>query len=166
MTVTKAQALVRGLVVQDADPVADAEALEHLALWILQRFAPIVAADPPDGIVIDSTGADHLHGGEETMLDALIGRLAMSGVTAYAAVADSWGAAHAFARYAAWPTYVAPHRHGATVLEALPLETLRLPAPISSDLRLLGFERVGDLLAQPRAPLTAMARFESSSRQS
>jgi protein ImuB len=44
-------------VIQDADPAADAEALERLALWMLQRFAPIVAADPPDGIVIDSTGA-------------------------------------------------------------------------------------------------------------
>ncbi|RWE07647.1 MAG: hypothetical protein EOS23_26340 [Mesorhizobium sp.] len=29
---------------------------------------PIAAADPPDGIVIDTTGADHLHGGEAAML--------------------------------------------------------------------------------------------------
>jgi hypothetical protein len=58
--------------------------------WRGQRVAPIVASDPPDGIVIDSTGADHLHGGEHAMLDALIGRLTMSGVTARAAVADSW----------------------------------------------------------------------------
>src|SRR5580704_199131 len=45
---TKAQALVQGLVIHDADPAADTEALERLALWMLQRFAPIVAADPPD----------------------------------------------------------------------------------------------------------------------
>ena len=64
MPAAKAQVLVPGLVVRDADPAADAEALERLALWVLQRYAPIVAADPPDGIVIDSTGADHLHGGE------------------------------------------------------------------------------------------------------
>src|SRR5690606_25814312 len=95
MPVAKAQVLVPVLLVQDADPVADAEALDRLALWVLQRFAPVVASDPPDGIVIDSTGADHLHGGEAAMLDALIGRLAMSGVTARAAIADSWGAAHA-----------------------------------------------------------------------
>ena len=62
---TKAQALVPGLVVHDADPEADAEALERLALWALRRYAPIVAADPPDGLVIDTTGADHLHGGEK-----------------------------------------------------------------------------------------------------
>ena len=62
MPVTKAQALVPGLVIEPADPKADAESLERLALWVLQRIAPIVAVDPPDGIVIDSTGADHLHG--------------------------------------------------------------------------------------------------------
>lgn len=95
MPVAKAQALVPGLVIQPADPKADAESLERLALWILQRFSPIVAVDPPDGIVIESTGADHLHGGEAAMLDALIGRLALSGVAARTAVADSWGAAHA-----------------------------------------------------------------------
>jgi hypothetical protein len=47
MPASKAQALVQGLVIQDAVPTADAEALERLAFWILQRFAPIVAADPP-----------------------------------------------------------------------------------------------------------------------
>jgi protein ImuB len=152
--VTKAQVLVPGLIVQDADPMAAGEALERLAIWMLQRFAPVVAADHPDGIVIDSTGADHLHGGEDAMLEALIGRLAISGVAAQAAVADSRGAAHALARYAARPTFIAEPGHGATVLAPLPLEALRLPAPIAAGLRTLGFERIGDLLTQPRAPLT------------
>ena len=153
MPVAKAQVLVPGLVARDADPAGDAEGLERLALWVLQRVAPIVATDPPDGIVIDSTGADHLHGGEQAMLDALVGRLTLSGVAARAAVADSRGAAHALARHAARPTFVAPLRHGASVLAPLPLEALRLPETMSSDLRVLGFERIGDLLAQPRAPL-------------
>jgi protein ImuB len=153
MPVTKAQVLVPGLIVHDAEPLADAEALDRLAVWLL-RFAPIVAPDPPDGIVIDSTGADHLHGGETAMLDGLIGRLAMSGVTARAAIADTWGAAHALARYAARPTIIAPPRHRQSVLEALPLSALRIAAPAVGGLRTLGFERIGDLLAQPRAPLT------------
>ena len=38
MPASKAQALVQGLVIQDANPAADAEALERLALWMLQRF--------------------------------------------------------------------------------------------------------------------------------
>ncbi len=154
MPATKAQILVPGLITMDADPVADAEALERLALWVLQRLSPVVSADPPDGIVIDSTGADHLHGGEAAMIETLIGRLAMSGVTARAAVADTWGAAHALARFAADPFVIAPPEHGAAVLGPLPLAALRLPPGMAADLRVLGFERVRDLLAQPRAPLT------------
>src|SRR3546814_15903245 len=79
MPATKAQVLVPGLLVQDAAPAADAEALDRLALWVLQRYAPIVAADPPDGLVIDSTGADHPHGGEQAMVTGLIDPLAGSG---------------------------------------------------------------------------------------
>ncbi len=41
MPVTKAQALTPGLIVKDADPEADAEALERLALWALQRHCHI-----------------------------------------------------------------------------------------------------------------------------
>jgi len=154
MAVTKAQALVPGLVIEPADPKADQDSLERLALWVLQRFSPIVAVDAPDGIVIDSTGTDHLQGGEAAMLEALIGRLAMSGVAARAAIADTWGAAHALARYAADPVTVVPP--GATIpaLSRLPLEALRLPPAIPAGLRDLGFTCISDVLAQPRAPLT------------
>jgi len=89
MPLTHGPGPVPGLIVQDAEPAADAEALERLAVWLF-RYAPIVAPDPPDGLIIDSTGADHLHGGEAVMLDGLIGRLAMSGITARAAIADTW----------------------------------------------------------------------------
>ena len=90
MAATKAQVLVPGLLVQDADPAADTEALDRLALWVLLQYAPIAAADPPDGIVIDTAGADHLHGGEETMLAAMIERLTASSIAARAAIADTW----------------------------------------------------------------------------
>ena len=75
MPATKAQALVQGLVIEDADPAGEPEALDRLALWMLRRFAPIVAADAPNGIVINSTGADYLHGGEAAMLATLVEKL-------------------------------------------------------------------------------------------
>src|ERR1700719_1843752 len=84
MPATKAQALVQGLVIQDADPAGDAEALDRLALWMLRRFAPIIAADAPNGIVIDSTGADHLCGGGTAMLAALLEKLRRVGLSARA----------------------------------------------------------------------------------
>lgn len=154
MPLTKAQVLVPGLLIENADVRADAASLERLVLWVLQRFSPIVAADLPDGLVIDSTGADHLHGGEAAMLDALLGRLVMSGVSACAAIADTRGAAHALSRFAAGPTVIAPPGHGAQIIAPLPLEALRLPTSVTAGLRTLGFSTIGDVIAQPRAPLT------------
>jgi protein ImuB len=153
MPATKAQALVQGLVIQDADPAADAEALERLALWMLQRFAPIVATDPPDGIVIDSTGADHLHGGEAAMLATLVEKLADVGLRARAAIADTWGAAHALAWFDARAGYVSERGNAADDVSLLPIAALRLAPELVDSLHVLGFDRVGDLLARPRAPL-------------
>jgi protein ImuB len=153
MPATKAQALVKDLVIQHADPVADAEALERLAIWAL-RYSPIVAADDPDGLIINATGASHLHGGEDAMLADMILRLEAVGITARAAIADTRGAAHALARFAARPALVVPERESPDRIKPLPIAALRLSADMVGDLRKLGFERISDLLATPRAPLT------------
>ncbi|MBX9462828.1 MAG: DNA polymerase Y family protein [Aquamicrobium sp.] len=154
IAVTKAQALVPGLIVIDADPVADAEGLDKLALWVLQRISPVVMVDPPDGLVIDTTGADHLHGGEAAMLVSLVRRFASSGVEARAAIADSWGAAHAAARFLGREVLVVPPGGHEAMLRPLPLAALRLEGETIAGLRTLGFERIGDILDQPRAPMT------------
>jgi protein ImuB len=153
MPATKAQALVQSLVIQDADPAADAETLERLALRVLQRFAPVAAADPPDGIVIDSTGADHLHGGEAAMLAALVDTLGSVGLRSRAAIADTRGTAHALARFGARPCFVSDPGNAVDDLNPLPIAALRLAPDLVDGLRVLGFDRVGQLLAQPRAPL-------------
>jgi len=153
MAATKAQALVSNLIVKDAEPDADAQALDRLALWALRRYAPIVAADPPDGLIIDATGAAHLHGGEEALAAGMVERLAASGVVARAAFADGWGAAHAFARFVARPSIViAPGESAKSILD-LPIAALRLPKDMVESLRVLGFERIGELAGKPRAPL-------------
>ncbi len=153
MPATKAQALVKELGIHHADPVADGEALERLAVWAL-RYSPIVAADEPDGLVIDATGASHLHGGEDAMLADVISRLETVGIMARAAMADTWGAAHALARFAARPAFVVPAHESGERIRPLPIAALRLSADTVDDLRKLGFERIADLLATPRAPLT------------
>lgn len=158
MALTKAQILVRDLVVMKADPPADVAALHRLALWAL-RYAPVAAADPPDGLVIDATGAAHLHGGEAAMLEDMVERLAASGCTAYAAIADSWDAAHGLARHGFSRralhrrVIVVPPAKAAAAVRTLPVEALRLPLEMAADLRVLGFTRIGDLADQPRAPL-------------
>jgi len=153
MPVAKAQALAPGLIVMEADPRADAEGLDKLALWALQRISPVVMADPPDGLVIDTTGVDHLHGGEDVMLARIVERFAASGVEARAAIADTWGAARAGARFATRSTLVTPPGEAAPLLRRLPIAALRLQPDIVASLRTLGFDRIGDLMDQPRAPL-------------
>lgn len=159
MALAQAQALVLGLAIHEATPAADADALRRLAAWCL-RYAPLTAADPPDGVWIDVTGSAHLHGGEAALLHNLVCRLIARGITARAAVADTPGAAHAMARFGARDTVVVPRQGAAAALVNLPLEALRLTPDITRGLRLLGFETIGRLAVTPRAPL--VRRFGKS----
>ena len=122
-------------------------------LWALQRYAPFVAPDPPDGLVIEATGAAHLHGGEAAMLEDIVGRLAAAGFMP----APRWPIAGA-------PPMRSPGRSpgrrlscrmakAPTCILRLPIAALRLPPDMVGHLRRLGFERVSDLADQPRAPL-------------
>lgn len=151
--VAKAQALYADLTIMDADPQGDREGLEKLALWFQHRIAPIVASDPPDGIVLDTTGADHLHGGEQAMLTAMVQRLRDTGITAKAVVADTLGAAHALARYGRARMLVVPPGGVMAAIADLPIAALRLPDDIVDGLHALGVSRIGPLAAMPRAPL-------------
>jgi protein ImuB len=144
---------VPGLAVLDADPAGDADGLNKLALWALRRVSPVVTADQPDGLVIDTTGADHLHGGEQAMLETIVRKFDQSGVEARAAIADTWGAAHAAARFLGREVLVIPPGQSEAMLRPLPLAALRLDIAAVTGLRTLGFETIGDLLDQPRAPL-------------
>ncbi|NHN84365.1 DNA polymerase Y family protein [Acetobacter musti] len=153
MPVARARALYPGLIIMDADPAGDRAGLERLALWFRLRIAPVVAPDLPDGLVMETTGADHLHGGEQAMLEAMIRRLEEKGVTAKAAVADTWGAAHGLARYGRARIIVAPPGGTVAAVADLPVEALRLPDGPADDLRTLGISRIGQLAAMPRAPL-------------
>ncbi len=154
MPATTARVLVPDLTALDHEALADAEGLERLAVWMLQRYAPIVTADPPDGIILDVAGADHLHGGEAAMLAGMVARLGRAGLLAKAAIADTWGAAHALARFTRGPTCVVPMGGAQEAIADLPLASLRLPQDVLEGLRVLGFVRVSDLWATPRAPLT------------
>lgn len=153
MAAAKAQALVQGLHMVDADPAADLAALERLTIWALSQFSPVVAIDPPDGIVMDTEGADHLQGGEELMLSGLVNRFRALGLMARAVVADTWGAAYGLARAMTAETKVVPTGKTADAVARLPLSSLRISSETVISLRTLGFQTVGELAATPRAPL-------------
>ncbi len=92
---------------------------------------------------------------ERALLDDLVNRLAASGLTARAGLADTLGAAHALARYATTtePATIAPPGTGKAALARLPVEALRLSPPSILLLRRLGLARIGDLYGLPRAAL-------------
>lgn len=153
MPAAKAQAIFRDLMLLDAEPAADAAALERIALWALSVYSPIVAVDGTDGIVMDTEGADHLQGGEELMVERIANQFKAKGLTAHLAVAGTWGAAHACARAAAGRPVIVPCGNAVQAVEMLPLSLLRLPDKITSDLITLGFKSIGDLAGTARAPL-------------
>jgi len=152
LALTQAQARVPGLMVEPADPESDAKALDNLAAWALRRYSPFVAIDAPDGLLIDITGAAHLHGGEKNLCTDLRLRLEKASIAARIGLADSYGAAHALARFAFDPvTIAAPGDLGD--LNSLPIAALRLDLECVASLRRLGIESIGDLAAMSRAPL-------------
>jgi len=153
MTLTKARSLVPDLQVMDADPAADLAGLQSLALWAGRRYSPIVAPDPPDGIWVDITGCAALFGNENALVKDLHRRVATFGLHLQIAVADTAGCAHAAARHVPAGRPVTIERGKARqALALLPIGALRLEPDVVEALRKLGFERIEQLLDEPRGP--------------
>jgi protein ImuB len=104
-----ATAICPALLTVPADPPGEARFLLTLRRWA-GRFSPWVAEEPPAGLVIDLTGAAHLHGGEDGVLAQVAEDCEALGLTVRAGIADTPGAAWALARYAR--SGVAPLRSG------------------------------------------------------
>ena len=154
MPVAKAEAQFTDLTILNADQGADTAALEKLAVWALRHYSPIVAVDDADGLILDIQGAAHLFGGEAGLIEDARRRLADFGISVVAAVADSWGAAHALARFGQEPVQIVDIGKSGEALRRLPVEALRLPPEMLPDLRLLGLDTIGELAGKPRPPLT------------
>ncbi|MCW4116454.1 DNA polymerase Y family protein [Aurantimonas sp. MSK8Z-1] len=146
----EAKARFPGLEVLEADPAADRRLLEAVADWC-DRYTPLVALDPPHGLVLDISGCAHLFGGERGLLDDLLARLFHQGFAASAAIAGHAGTALA----------LAAHRPGLMVgagaeiaaIGDLPVAALRLEPELAATLLRLGLTTLGALLALPRAAL-------------
>lgn len=189
MMLADARALCPSLAVAPADPSGDLAFLENLALWA-QRWGPWSALDPPDGLVVDVTGAAHLFGGEAALLADARARLAARGLSARLAIAPTAGAAWALAHHGAEMAILPPFpsslrggkadeaiqslaRNGAGLLrdarndedgmgllESLPVAALRLDPAVLTVLRRLGLKRIGDLSGVARDALAR--RFRSA----
>jgi protein ImuB len=155
-----ARALVPSLEVQERDAAGDAARLTRLAEWAT-RYTPwtraeeVPAAHEGCGLLLDISGCAHLFGGEEALLEDLLGRMAWLGHDARAAVADTVGAAWAVARCSQERMRIVKAGAAQAAVAPLPLMSLRISQEMSDDLGRLGLVTIGDLVARPRAPLVA-----------
>ncbi len=146
------RAICPDLRVEYADVQGDRQALDRLRLWA-RRWCPWTVVDGPDGLILDTTGSDHLWGGEALMLEEMETRLSLLGLTARLAVAPTWGAAWALARYGRVRT-ICPPGQLAAALAPLPVAGLRLDGETRLLLQRLGLKTIGALAAVPRLSLT------------
>lgn len=138
--------------VEYADLSGDEIALNRLMLWA-RRWCPWTVVDGADGLILDTTGADHLMGGEAAMLIEMEQRLSFLGLTSRVAVAPTWGAAWALARYGR-VREICPAERLAAQLAPLPVSALRLNEATLILLRRLGLKTIGALADVPRLSLT------------
>jgi protein ImuB len=154
LALAQARAMHPTLTAVPEDQTTDARLLDAIA-ETCQRYTPLVAIDPPDGILLDIGGCAHLFGGEDKLRADLLARMTRLGYSARAAIATTIGAASAAARFGNAATQADSTREARERLAPLPLAALRLPDETVAALARVGLKRIGDILDLPRSPLTA-----------
>ena len=161
LPLANARAVCPDIDVFDADEIGDEQTLNGIADWC-DRFTPLVALDPPHGLLLDITGCAHLFGGEAALMNALCDALRRRGFVVSAAIAGTPVCARALTR----------HAHGRIIapgaeLEAvapLPVFTLGGGNAITRGLSRAGFKTIGDVAARssPRDRRAFWCRFHSA----
>lgn len=151
MVLADARAILPDLEVSDDKPDLATKLLKCLALWCI-RFTPVVAADPPDGLLLDATGCSHLWGGDQPYLTEIAKKLKERGYDVRAAMADTIGVAWGVARFGKGPSVIDSNKH-IEVLASLPPEALRLESGTVERLHKLGLHQVSQLIGMPRSSL-------------
>ena len=112
------------------------------------------AGDGPfDTVWLDITGAAHLRGGEDALLDALGERVSALGHNVHLAIADGPRIAQALARWGVSDKghLIASEGRGADAMSSLPVRALPLPPDRIAFLLRVGVLTVGDLVRLPKA---------------
>lgn len=156
MTLAHARALMPGRRIETLphDPDAEARALRRLAVWAT-RFTPTVATDPPDGLLLEVTGCDHLFGGPQGLVARVVRAAAGRGFTGRAALAPTFAGARALARFGPRSRLVVGPRDLRAALEPLPVAALELEDADHAALLEIGVDTIGQVLALGRRSLHA-----------
>lgn len=149
MPLADARARIPELIVVSHDPVADQSWLDRIAQGCT-RYTPLVALDPPDGLILDIAGTEHLLGGEAELIADVEMRLSRLGMTLRHAMGPTADAARALARYQTRP---APDE--ASAVRRLSVVALELEADATTALVRAGLKTIGDLADRPMANIAA-----------
>ncbi len=153
---TDAKARCPSLTSEEIDHSADAAALKALGYWLI-RFAPLVAIDGQDGLMLETTGCAHLYGGEADMVAEVSRLLERDHIPHTVGLASTPGAASALAR--SKPGTILAHGLERVGLSDLPVGSLRLSVDAETLLRRFGLTRIGQLCGIDRGALAR--RFRS-----
>jgi protein ImuB len=161
LTLADARAREPDLHATELDEAADRHWLARLAQRCL-TYSPLVTTDPPDLIILDIAGCEHLFGGEAALLTRIEDDFAGYGMTLRLAAAATAQGAAALARHAPLP--IADER---AAIRALPVIALGLDPDASLALRRAGLTTIGDVAIRPAASIAArfgMAAVSALSR--
>src|SRR5690606_6500499 len=117
------------------------------------RFTPMIAQDPPHGLMLDVTGCAHLFGGETGLARPAPAQAERTGLKIRGRLAGTPRVARALARFGPGGRFQPGQDRAAA--RRLPVAALELSDKEDEALRCLGLKRLGDLDDRPRAPLAA-----------
>jgi protein ImuB len=150
MSLADARAMIPDVTVVEADEDADRALLDSIAEWC-DRYTPLVALDPPHGLLLDVTGVTALFGGECALLGTIKSALRKQGFAVRAALAGTSAAARALAHYA--DGAIAAPGEEAQAVAPLPVASLNLDASIQHALKRAGLKTIGDVAQRQRTEL-------------
>lgn len=133
-------------------PDKDASALHAMACW-MNRYAPVVAPDPPDGLLMDVTGTERLYRGEYRLLRTIASALSWMQIRTRIAAASTFGCAWAVARFGGSVCSSISEGAERETLADLPVGALRVDEATQVNLAEIGVTTVGQVLALPRRSL-------------
>ena len=151
MVVADARAVISSLQVLDDIPGLSTKLLTGIGEWCI-RFAPAVAIDEPNGLLLEVTGCAHLWGDEKDYLTDIYKRIRLFGYDIKIGIADTIGAAWAIARFGKGSPIVESGQQSKALL-SLPAAALRIEPVIAERLEKLGLRQVKDFIHLPRPSL-------------
>ena len=161
MKLADARTMMPDIQVYQHDLAADHALLSKLGRWML-RYSPCVSLSGDNSFILDTHGCDHLFGGEAMLAQDILDRFKGMGFTVRLAFADTVTAAIALVSHGAHAVHILPANNEPHLLDALPVDALRLDDDTLILLKRLGLKTIGDVRPLPRAALER--RFRESQK--